>query len=66
VKTPLGSQFKTGEKNPESGVYLFVKHTDGTINHTTAETLIPLTKDETFPPCKSCNKAAIWQLKSYA
>jgi hypothetical protein len=62
----LGSQFKTGEKAPVSGVYRFVKHTDGTGNHTVAETRIPLSVGETFPPCRSCNKAAIWQLESYA
>jgi hypothetical protein len=66
MSTQIGSQFTTGEKAPVSGNYRFVRHLDGTTNHTPAEAVIPLSAGETFPPCKSCNKAAIWQLERYA
>ncbi|MGB8212549.1 MAG: hypothetical protein WCE68_03215 [Anaerolineales bacterium] len=64
--TTLGSQFKTGEIVTASGNYRFVSHLDGTTNDASAEALIPLREGEIFPPCKSCNKGAIWQLESNA
>jgi hypothetical protein len=62
----MDNLYKTGEKAPVSGVYKFVRHTDGTTHATPAEQRIPLTRNETFPPCRSDNKAAYWTLERYA
>ena len=59
----IGTEFKTGEKAPVTGNYRFVRHVDGTTNHTPAEAVIPLRAGETFPPCKSCDKGAFWRLE---
>jgi YjzC-like protein len=65
--TQVGSTYKTGEKAPVSGVYRFVRHTDGTTHATPAEQRIPLSKGETFPPCRSGDgKGAIWTLERLA
>lgn len=54
--------YKTGEKAPLSGDYKFIKHIDGTTRCTNEEYIIPLSKDEVFPPHKSCNKGCYWDL----
>jgi hypothetical protein len=56
--------YKTGEKAPSTGRYQFVRYADGltTPSPTAEERLINLTAGETFPPIRSCNKAAVWQL----
>ena len=59
----VGTRFKTGEKAPVSGDYRFDGHPDGTTSHTPAEEMITLSAGETFPPCRSCNKAAYWKLE---
>lgn len=52
---------KTGETCQRSGVYRFAGHPDGsTACHTAEENEIPLSKGETFPPIRSCSKAAFW------
>ncbi len=55
--------YKTGDKAPFTGRYEFVRYTDGSTTPapTSQERVIPLSKDETFPPVKSCNKGAWWR-----
>ncbi|MCZ7539598.1 MAG: YjzC family protein [Anaerolineae bacterium] len=56
--------YKTGDTAPQTGRYEFVRYTDGTTTPppTAEERVIPLTKGKTFPPIRSCNKAAWWKL----
>jgi len=56
--------FKTGQKAPESGLYLYNGPSNGKIGckPTSEEMIIPLSKDETFPPIKSCGSSANWKL----
>jgi YjzC-like protein len=59
----LGSEYRTGEKAPDSGRYDFVRHTTtNSCSPTPAERRIPLSKGETFPPCRSCRTGAVWRL----
>lgn len=55
-------QYKTGDTAPRTGRYKFVRYTDGTTtpSPTAEERVIPLSRGETFPPIRSCNKGAIW------
>jgi hypothetical protein len=57
-------RYRTGQKNPESGVYQFDGYLDGgfTPYPTKEERLIPLSEDETFPPIASAKKACYWAL----
>lgn len=58
------NRFKTGEKAPQSGLYRYdgPTSTDGiSCVPTPEEMVIPLQKDETFPPVKSCGSAAYWR-----
>lgn len=58
--------FKTGEICRESGVYVFVhfvKRIPKPPEPTEEERLIPLAKGERFPPIRSANLAAWWELK---
>ena len=61
----IGDRFKTGTTNPTSGIFVFDGYTDGTSSPapTQAERTIPLAKDETFPPIRSCNKGCWWKLQ---
>ena len=54
---------KTGEVANVSGIYRFAGHVDGSkgCHPTQDEREIPLAHGETFPPIRSCKKAAIWQ-----
>ncbi len=56
--------YKTGEQAPQTSNYQFISYTDGSVtpSPTAEERVIHLTKGETFPPIRSCNKAAYWQL----
>ena len=60
----IGDTFRTGEVNPVSGDFEFVRH----IKRfpwwmpTPEENQIPLSKGERFPPHKSCAKGVIWKL----
>jgi hypothetical protein len=40
--------FRTGEKNPQSGLYAHFCKAKG------EKSTIPLSKSETFPPCRTC------------
>lgn len=54
--------YKTGDKAPQTGRYRFVRYTDNTTSPapTQEERVISLTRGETFPPIRSCNKGAYW------
>ncbi|MCK4387566.1 MAG: YjzC family protein [Dehalococcoidia bacterium] len=60
----IGDTFRTGEKAPVSGDYEYVRHIDTTTTCTPTpeERQITLSKGETFPPHRSCNKGVIWKL----
>ncbi len=55
--------YQTGNKAPANGRYQFVRYVDGstTPSPTSEERVIQLEQGETFPPIRSCNKAAWWQ-----
>lgn len=59
----VGDRYKTGQNNPETGVFNFDGYTDGTSSPapTAEERVISLSKNETFPPIKSCNKGCWWK-----
>ena len=60
------SKYKTGEKAPSKGNYLFDSYVNapaGTKAPTENEKNIPLDRDETFPPIKSTGYAAYWVKK---
>ena len=61
----IGDKFKTGDKCPTTGSYIFDSYTDGTTtpSPTQNERVIPLRRDETFPPIRSSNKGAWWKLQ---
>ena len=54
--------YKTGDIAPHTGRYQFVRYTDGSTSPapTPEERVIPLSRGETFPPIRSCNKGAFW------
>jgi hypothetical protein len=54
----IGSVYHTAQTNPQSGVYRLVSCTEVS----PAQYEIPLSKGETFPPCRSCRGAARWKL----
>jgi hypothetical protein len=60
----VGAEYRTGEKAPVSGRYDFVRCTspDSSCHPTAGERSIPLSKGETFPPCRSCKTGAVWRL----
>lgn len=56
-------EYKTGEKAPVTGIYSYVRHTQpSSCTPTQDERSIPLSKGETFPPHRSCNKGVVWRL----
>jgi hypothetical protein len=59
--TPIGTTFRTGERNPVSGVFACVR-----CEQSSRQNTIPLSKGEVFPPCSKCNAAATWRLQRYA
>lgn len=65
-QTLTKTRFKTGETCQTSGRYRFDGYTDGTSypSPTSEEREIPLSRGETFPPIRSCNKACWWVLVS--
>jgi hypothetical protein len=64
MSVAVGAEYRTGEKAPVSGRYDFVRHTstDSSCHPTAGEQSIPLSKGETFPPCRSCQTGAVWRL----
>ena len=58
----MANRYKTGEECPQKGTYRFDGYTDGAWfpAPTSNETLIPLSKGETFPPIRSQNKGCYW------
>ncbi len=56
--------YKTGQTAPQTGRYRFIRYVDGSMypSPTAEESVIPLSRGETFPPVRSSNKAAWWQL----
>ena len=66
-KGRIGVTYNTGEKAPKTGIYEYLGHVDPrsckiNCQPTDAEREIALSKGETFPPLRSCGKAAIWKL----
>lgn len=64
MATAIGTRYRTGEKNSESGRFRFDGYLDGTTSPTpTAEEKeIPLSRGETFPPIRSAGKSCWWKL----
>ncbi|MBN1191084.1 MAG: YjzC family protein [Dehalococcoidales bacterium] len=66
-KSRMGETFNSGEKVKKSGVYEYVAHIGAKscqvdCQPTDAERELPLSTGETFPPLRSCGKAAVWRL----
>ncbi len=59
VKEKKQTIFRTGEKCPESGLYSHFCKDKG------EKATIPLSKTETFPPCRTCGSVK-WTLKMAA
>jgi DNA-directed RNA polymerase subunit RPC12/RpoP len=55
MNMPAFDKFKTGQINPESGLYLC----------TNCNEIIPLSKGERFPPCTDCGSAT-WMMVAVA
>ena len=64
---PIGTEYTTGQKCEESGIYATVRHMKPGIpcSATPEEKTIPLAKGDTFPPHKSCNAGVVWKLTKY-
>jgi sporulation protein YlmC with PRC-barrel domain len=64
-KEQLGEIFHTGQKVVQSGIYEYVYLKDLNTSEcqpTKDEKELALSKGETFPPVRSCGKAAAWRL----
>jgi len=64
----IGDQYETCQISPANAYYKWVRYTDGTTypSPTPEEMNIKLEKGEHFPPIRSCNKGAIWEMTAYA
>jgi hypothetical protein len=64
MSVAIGTRYKTGQTNQESGRFDFDGYLDGTSTPMPlpAERAIPLSKGETFPPIRSAGKACWWKL----
>lgn len=64
ISSSVAVRKKTGEVCDIAGDYEFDGYTDGTFYPppTTDEQVIPMDRDDTFPPVKSSQKAAWWKL----
>jgi len=60
----IGDQYQTCERSSVDANYKCVKYTDGTTypSPTSDEMEIKLEKGEHFPPIRSCDKGAIWEM----
>lgn len=55
-------EYKTGQRAPRSGIYLFSRYVEGQHPRPTAQELrIHLSAGEVFPPIRSQNAAAWWE-----
>jgi hypothetical protein len=63
--TTTKTRSKAGETSPWNARYTFAGYTDGTSwpQPTPEEHEIDLSVGETFPPVRSCNKGAYWELR---
>jgi len=52
---PVFSRFRTGDVNPESGLFLCIDCGE----------IIPLSRDERFPPCSDCGSTT-WMMVAQA
>ena len=61
----VGDRFKTSDTCTTTGSYVFDGYADGsaTPSPTSEERVIPMRSGNTFPPVRSCNKAAWWKLQ---
>ena len=61
----IGDRFKTGETCETTGSYVFDGYLDGkqSPSPTSEERVIPMTKNNTFPPIRSSGQAAWWKLQ---
>ena len=64
----IGDRFKTGETCETTGSYVFDGYLDGkqSPSPTSEERVIPMTKNNTFPPIRSSGKSAWWKLQRIA
>ena len=63
----IGDESHTGQTCQTSGVYRFVRHMSSCRCTPTAEEReIPLSRGETFPPCRSTSTGVVWKLIRYA
>ncbi len=64
VLVPIGTSYRTGQRNPVSGGFEFDGYTDGSSHPRpyTNELKIPLSIGETFPPISSAGKGCYWKL----
>lgn len=64
----VGDRFKTGDTCTTTGSYVFDGYVNGstTPSPTDEERVIPMKANNTFPPVRSCNKAAWWKLQRIA
>ena len=62
-----GDRFKSGETCPESGIYQLYCVCNKKCDVSQEQRTIPLVKDKTFPPCRSCGNCSIeWEFISKA
>jgi hypothetical protein len=64
MSVAVGAEYRAGETAPVSERYDFVRHAgpDSSCHTTAGERNIPLSRGETFPPCRSCRTGALWRL----
>lgn len=64
TQTSSSTRKKTGETCEIAGDYSFDRYVDGTTYPppTADERVIPMDRQDTFPPVKSSSKAAWWKL----
>ena len=61
TKPAIGTTYRTGERNPVSGVFTCVR-----CEGAGRQNEIPLSEGEVFPPCRKCQAAVTWRLVRYA
>ncbi len=63
IQMAIGSRYKTGQKSPETGQFVFDGYLDGTNTPapTQEERVIPIDAGDTFPPISSTDKGCWWK-----